>query len=273
MAISYPKETWKAIKELWEVSPKTTSMREILEQVAECLDCSTPNAQTVADRIKREKWKKLTASQIKKRAINNTGNSTENSTENSTRKQQIYSSKKTKKNIDKSISYGETNSIEENTKNTDDVATKNHAIEVLKKGELTKAKTLIEKFRNQSLSLFNLVNNVSSITDDALTELECNDFFDPESTNALANRMQALKIAGDVVKSLTDASERSVKNLARMYGIDADDFVDKQELQVRNAAAHKHFDEKLKEQKALMATQQRQAFERDLSGLEDKMRN
>jgi hypothetical protein len=72
-------------KELWEVSPKTTGLRSILEQVSSMLDCEVPRYQTVSTRMKEENWKKLTKIELKKRAAKSDETTTEN--------QQFFSSK------------------------------------------------------------------------------------------------------------------------------------------------------------------------------------
>ena len=51
----YSDKVWKAIRELWEVSPKTTSLKMILEQVGDALGQKLPAEAVVYRRLKRER--------------------------------------------------------------------------------------------------------------------------------------------------------------------------------------------------------------------------
>ena len=68
-AIRYPDKVWAAIKKLWEVSPKATSLQTILNQVAETLECDVPQKAALSKKIINEKWKKLTKKELKMKII------------------------------------------------------------------------------------------------------------------------------------------------------------------------------------------------------------
>lgn len=58
VTISYPKEVWQYLRQLWEAAPKMT-FPECREQVSAMLGCDCPSPQAISARAKRDKWKKI----------------------------------------------------------------------------------------------------------------------------------------------------------------------------------------------------------------------
>lgn len=62
----YSPELWKALRQLWEATPKI-SWRELRETVSAMMQCECPSEQAISARSKREEWKKIP---LRKRAKN-----------------------------------------------------------------------------------------------------------------------------------------------------------------------------------------------------------
>lgn len=77
----YPEDVWKAIRLLWESTPKI-SWRIVRETVSDALQTQVPGDQTCADRCKKEGWKKA-GRRAGKIAKEGAGKGLENSTNSS----------------------------------------------------------------------------------------------------------------------------------------------------------------------------------------------
>jgi hypothetical protein len=277
MAIGYDAKVWKSIKELWEVSPKTTGLRSILEQVSSMLDCEVPRYQTVSTRMKEENWKKLTKIELKKRAAKSDETTTEN--------QQFFSSKIELKKEIKTVGCEDSHSSEKKAKKKAERAAKKPmnldvidlppSVEILVKSTANKKANMIGALRAQALNVFNITNICVQGLADFITELE---LIDPETCeeaeiNALDWKLRAFERAANILESLSRTNEKNIKMHIGLYGYTGDDFVDRAEIEAEKAEVMKDLDVLLEEKKQLMAEQQALAFSRDLSAIEDKMRN
>ena len=273
MAIGYDEKVWRMIRELWEVSPKSTSVQSILNQVSDLLCCDVPSAPTVHVKMKKEQWRKLSQKELRERAKMPTNKSANKGTN--------ISRKKDEKNIDKSIGNEEFISSSEFAKKGANKSTGNDleplppSIEILVRGTACKKANMIGALRAQALNVFNITNICVQGLSDFITELELIDpeTCDEEAINALDWKLRAFERAANILESLSRTNEKNIKMHIGLYGYTGDDFVDRAEIEAEKAEIMKDLDVLLEEKKQLMAEQQALAFSRDLSAIEDKMRN
>lgn len=273
MAIGYDEKVWRMIRELWEVSPKSTSVQSILNQVSDLLSCDVPSAPTVHVKMKKEQWRKLSQKELRERAKMPTNKSANKGTN--------ISRKKDEKNIDKSSSNADLISSSEFSKKGANKSVENDleslppSIEILVRGTASKKANMIAALRAQALNVFNITNICVQGLADFITELELIDpeTCDEEAINALDWKMRAFERAANILESLSRTNEKNIKMHIGLYGYTGDDFVDRAETEAEKAEIMKDLDVLLEEKKQLMAEQQALAFSRDLSAIEDKMRN
>lgn len=273
MAIGYDEKVWRMIRELWEVSPKSTSVQSILNQVSDLLCCDVPSAPTVHVKMKKEQWRKLSQKELRERAKMPTNKSANKGTN--------ISRKKDEKNIDKSsgnadlISSSDFSKKGANKSVENDVDLLPPSIEILVRGTASKKANMIGALRAQALNVFNITNICVQGLADFITELE---LIDPETCeeaeiSALDWKLRAFERAANILESLSRTNEKNIKMHIGLYGYTGDDFVDRAEIEAEKAEIMKDLDVLLEEKKQLMAEQQALAFSRDLSAIEDKMRN
>lgn len=255
-AIRYPDEVWRAIKKLWEVSPKATSLITVLNQVAENLQCDVPSIATLSKRIKTEKWKKLTAKQLKQLVKNDGKNEedfcnqeneeTETETDTCEISFQLEKNKNAEKKIDK-ISYWE-------------------AMQKLNK---------IEELRKQAWNIFGITQSAIEGLAEYIAKLETTDFSqaDEQDLKVLTFELSVFEKMVSIANTASMVNERNTKMLIGLHGLDFDDFKDKQAIEQQRTAQLLKLDNLLEEKRLLMAEQQKQAFERNLAAIEDKMRS
>lgn len=273
MAIGYDEKVWRMIRELWEVSPKSTSVQSILNQVSDLLCCDVPSAPTVHVKMKKEQWRKLSQKELRERAKMPTNKSANKGTN--------ISRKKDEKNIDKSSGNADLISSSEFSKKGANKSVENDfeplppSIEILVRGTASKKANMIGALRAQALNVFNITNICVQGLSDFITELELIDpeTCDEEAINALDWKLRAFERAANILESLSRTSEKNIKMHIGLYGYTGDDFVDRAEIEAEKAEIMKDLDVLLEEKKQLMAEQQALAFSRDLSAIEDKMRN
>ena len=273
MAIGYDEKVWRMIRELWEVSPKSTSVQSILNQVSDLLSCDVPSAPTVHVKMKKEQWRKLSQKELRERAKMPTNKSANKGTN--------ISRKKDEKNIDKSSGNAELISSSEFSKKGANKSVENDleslppSIEILVRGTASKKANMIAALRAQALNVFNITNICVKGLADFITELELIDpeTCDEEAINALDWKMRAFERSANILESLSRTNEKNIKMHIGLYGYTGDDFVDRAEIEAEKAEIMKDLDVLLEEKKQLMAEQQALAFSRDLSAIEDKMRN
>ncbi len=273
MAIGYDEKVWRMIRELWEVSPKSTSVQSILNQVSDLLCCDVPSAPTVHVKMKKEQWRKLSQKELRERAKMPTNKSANKGTN--------ISRKKDEKNIDKSsgnadlISSSDFSKKGANKSVENDVDLLPPSVEILVRGTASKKANMIGALRAQALNVFNITNICVQGLADFITELE---LIDPETCeeaeiSALDWKMRAFERSANILESLSRTNEKNIKMHIGLYGYTGDDFVDRAEIEAEKAEIMKDLDVLLEEKKQLMAEQQALAFSRDLSAIEDKMRN
>lgn len=263
-AIRYPDKVWAAIKKLWEVSPKATSLQTILNQAAETLECDVPSIPTVHTRIKREKWKKLTPKELKGIAKIDTKN-TANFSSNDDEKKQVEST---------------VNSDFISTKKNENDADKYKAIPALKMELITYAEAStklnkIESLRKQAWNVFNITQSAIDGLAEYIAKLETTDFSqaDEQDLKVLTFELSVFEKMVNIANTASMVNERTTKTLVGLHGFELDDFKDKQEIQAQRSAQLLKLDNLLEEKRLLMAEQQKQAFERNLAAIEDKMRS
>ena len=273
MAIGYDEKVWRMIRELWEVSPKSASVQSILNQVSDLLSCDVPSAPTVHVKMKKEQWRKLSQKELRERAKMPTNKSANKGTN--------ISRKKDEKNIDKSSSNADLISSSEFSKKGANKSVENDldslppSIEILVRGTASKKANMIGALRAQALNVFNITNICVQGLADFITELE---LIDPETCeeaeiSALDWKLRSFERAANILESLSRTNEKNIKMHIGLYGYTGDDFVDRAEIEAEKAEIMKDLDVLLEEKKQLMAEQQALAFSRDLSAIEDKMRN
>ena len=273
MAIGYDEKVWRMIRELWEVSPKSTSVQSILNQVSDLLCCDVPSAPTVHVKMKKEQWRKLSQKELRERAKMPTNKSANKGTN--------ISRKKDEKNIDKSsgnadlISSSDFSKKGANKSVENDVDLLPPSVEILVRGTASKKANMIGALRAQALNVFNITNICVQGLADFITELE---LIDPETCeeaeiSALDWKLRSFERAANILESLSRTNEKNIKMHIGLYGYTGDDFVDRAEIEAEKAEIMKDLDMLLEEKKQLMAEQQALAFSRDLSAIEDKMRN
>lgn len=277
MAIGYDEKVWRMIRELWEVSPKSTSVQSILNQVSDLFCCDVPSAPTVHVKMKKEQWRKLSQKELRERAKMPTNKSANKSANKDTN----ISRKKDEKNIDKSsgnadfISSSDFSKKGANKSVENDVELLPPSVEILVRGTASKKANMIGALRAQALNVFNITNICVQGLADFITELE---LIDPETCeeaeiSALDWKLRSFERAANILESLSRTNEKNIKIHIGLYGYTGDDFVDRAEIEAEKAEIMKDLDMLLEEKKQLMAEQQALAFSRDLSAIEDKMRN
>lgn len=255
--IRYPDKVWKAIKRLWEVSPKATSLQTILNQVAETLECEVPSVQAVTVKIKREKWKKLSAKALKK------------SVDFGVESQQDLNSKNSQENDSKTNNYKEVINSENNI---EIIGKKMELVVHAKAGDkLSK----IESLRKQAWNVFNITQSAIDGLAEYIAKLETTDFSqaDEQDLKVLTFELSVFEKMVNIANTASMVNERNTKMLIGLHGLDFDDFKDKQAIEQQRTAQLLKLDNLLEEKRLLMAEQQKQAFERNLAAIEDKMRS
>ena len=255
-AIRYPDKVWAAIKKLWEVSPKATSLQTILNQVAETLECDVPQKAALSKKIINEKWKKLTKKELtdKVKSMDTI--------------QDIVS-------IDESLENdSKTNGCDNvvNLKNTENLIKK---IDTISYYEASAKLSKIEALRKQAWNVFNITQSAIDGLAEYIAKLETTDFSqaDEQDLKVLTFELSVFEKMVNIANTASMVNERNTKMLIGLHGFELDDFKDKQEIQAQRSAQLLKLDNLLEEKRLLMAEQQKQAFERNLAAIEDKMRS
>lgn len=255
-AIRYPDKVWAAIKKLWEVSPKATSLQTILNQVAETLECDVPQKSALSKKIINEKWKKLTKKELtdKVKSMDTI--------------QDIVS-------IDESLENdSKTNGCDNvvNLKNTENLIKK---IDTISYYEATQKLNKIEELRKQAWNIFNITQSAIEGLAEYIAKLETTDFSqaDEQDLKVLTFELSVFEKMVNIANTASMVNERNTKMLIGLHGLDFDDFKDKQAIEQQRTAQLLKLDNLLEEKRLIMAEQQKQAFERNLAAIEDKMRS
>ena len=255
-AIRYSDEVWAAIKKLWEVSPKATSLQTILQQVAESLQCDVPSVGGISKKINREKWKKLTQKELK------------NFVKNDVEKDKVIDKNENKINKLKTDIYDEKidTKINKNSQQKMSVITCAEASTKLNK---------IESLRKQAWNIFGITQTAIEGLAEYIAKLETTDFSqaDEQDLKVLTFELSVFEKMVNIANTASMVNERNTKMLIGLHGLDFDDFKDRQAIEQQRTAQLLKLDNLLEEKRLLMAEQQKQAFERNLAAIEDKMRS
>jgi len=259
-SVRYDDSVWKALKKIWEVSPKSTSLETILKQVSESLQCDVPTIATLSRRIKSEKWKKLTAKQLKEIVKNDDENDVKN-IENFTN-EEIEENKTETDTCDNVFSI-------EKIKNSE------KKIDKISYWEATQKLNKIEELRKQAWNVFNITQSAIDGLAEYIAKLETTDFSqaDEQDLKVLTFELSVFEKMVNIANTASMVNERNTKMLIGLHGLDFDDFKDKQAIEQQRTAQLLKLDNLLEEKRLLMAEQQKQAFERNLAAIEDKMRS
>ena len=255
-AIRYPDKVWAAIKRLWEVSPKATRLQTILNQVAETLECEVPSRQSAESKIKREKWKKLTQKELQEFKKNYVA------TQQETQQEQVFLVVDNEREIDKNCNI---------KKEKENVA----KMELITYAEASTKLNKIESLRKQAWNIFNITQSAIEGLAEYIAKLETTDFSqaDEQDLKVLTFELSVFEKMVNIANTASMVNERNTKMLIGLHGLDFDDFKDKQAIEQQRTAQLLKLDNLLEEKRLLMAEQQKQAFERNLAAIEDKMRS
>lgn len=255
-AIRYPDEVWRAIKKLWEVSPKATSLQTILNQVAETLECEVPSRQSAEAKIKREKWKKLTSKELQEFKKNYVA------TQQETQQEQVFLVVDNEREIDENCNI---------KKEKENVA----KLELITYAEASTKLNKIESLRKQAWNIFNITQSAIEGLAEYIAKLETTDFSqaDEQDLKVLTFELSVFEKMVNIANTASMVNERNTKMLIGLHGLDFEDFKDKQAIEQQRTAQLLKLDNLLEEKRLLMAEQQKQAFERNLAAIEDKMRS
>lgn len=261
---SYDPEVWKMIREVWEVSPISTSWKTILEQVAEELNTAVPSIPTVTRKQAREKWCKANKKAAKK-GVKTTAKKlaeivTDSCNENSS----------------------ETNHCDDfftSEKSDDFLATddnENHsALVALEKAQqpskaikqrLSDPAKLVRIMRSQCISIFSIEVMVTEGTCAYLNEI--NEAKSTEAVELASAKMAAFAGTSDVFDRLSRGHERMIRSLAGLHGLDPDDFKDKQARSEATLIKIEGLKAKSAEKMQRMREQQRIFLARDVAAMD-----
>ncbi|MEC7120785.1 MAG: hypothetical protein VXW65_12905 [Pseudomonadota bacterium] len=221
---SYDPEVWKMIREVWEVSPLSTSWKTILEQVAEALNTAVPSIPTVTRKQAREKWCKANKKAAKK-GLKTTNKKLE--------KIVTHTDNKTSVETDDYVEFFTTEKPDDFSLTNDN---ENHsALVALEKAQqpskairerLSDPAKLVRTMRSQAVSIFSIEVMVTEGTCQYLNEIS--KARSPEEIELATAKMAAFAGTSEVFDRLSRGHERMIKSLAGLHGLDPDDFKDKQ---------------------------------------------
>lgn len=224
MTTSYDPKVWTMIREVWEVSPISTSWKTILEQVATELSTAVPSIPTVTRKQAREKWCKANKKAAKK-GLKTTNKKLEKiitpiDSEKSAETDDYVGFFTTEKPDDFSLTN--------DNKSDSALITLGHAQKPSKaiRERLSDPAKLVRTMRSQSISIFSIEVMVTEGTCQYLNEIS--KAKSPEDIELATAKMAAFAGTSDVFDKLSRGHERMIKSLAGLHGLDPDDFKDKQ---------------------------------------------
>ena len=264
MSTSYDPAVWKMIREIWEVSPLSTSWKTILDQVAETLSTAVPSIPTVTRKQAREKWCKANKKAAKKglKTTNKklakivTPIEPKNSAETDD-----YSSFFTSEKSD------DCSSLHDN-KNNASLVTLDHSEKPLKaiKERLSDPAKLVRTMRSQAVSIFSIEVMVTEGTCQYLHEI--GKAKSTEEIELATARMAAFAGTSEVFDKLSRGHERMIKSLAGLHGLDPDDFRDKQARAEATMVQIEILESKSREKMLRMRQQQQEFMMRDVAAMD-----
>lgn len=260
MANGYSEEVWESIRKVWETSPKNVSWRMVLEQVSALLNCDVPSIVSATKRCEREKWKKVAQKAVKK-GLNQGLKNLENLNEN-------LNPKIPRKTV---VSTHVLNSAIESL-NSDEhtLETGVACIDQITSKTASNIERLVGRIR-QSLNQRDAVSN--RLRAERLSLID--EYFDIDWK--LASDEQKMEFAAK--KSFlsgiqfdaemdSKTSERDMKMFIIAYGLDPDDFKDREQEKAQRSAKMDELDERLLIVKKQMALDHKAVLMRDVSLIE-----
>lgn len=268
MAISYPPKVWKALKLLWESSPKIT-WQQLVDDIAESMQCDVPSGSVVRRRALAEKWKKTVKKQIKsdskslkkrtsKVTSENNDNSTENTEENDVINPVILSS-----------DSGQNDGFEQvkqqanaNTVKSSQVILnlRNRSFRLGAFFDITMDS--IEHVRDEVIKLGEFTEEEMALPKDELEKLMMSRQF------SIRQKMSFVGGLSELGDTMSRALERILKVDCVAWGLEPDSFKDTTEIKAQRSAVLKSMDEKLEEARQKMLEDKKNAFMRDVSSVE-----
>lgn len=268
MSITYPVKVWKALRLLWESSPKIT-WQQLVDDIAETLQCAVPSASVVRRRAVSEKWKKTVKKQtksdsknLKKRQSKVTSENTDNDVDN---KEEI--------NVNNSVILVSDSSQNDGFEQVSQQANANSV----------KSSQIILNLRNRSHRLgafFDItMESIEHVRDEVIG---LGEFTDEEMalphdeleklmmTRQFSIRQKMSFVAGlsELGDTMSKALERIAKVQCVAWGLEADSFKDSTDIKAQRSAALKDMDDKLQESRRIMLEDKKKAFMRDVSDIE-----
>lgn len=268
MAISYPPKVWKALKLLWESSPKIT-WQQLVDDIAETLQCDVPSGSVVRRRAMAEKWKKTVKKQVK--------------SDNKSLKKKT--SKVTSENDDKLTENKEENDVINPVILMSDSG-QNDGFEQVKQqatANSVKSSQIILNLRNRSFRLgafFDItMESIEHVRDEVIS---LGEFTDEEMAlphDELEKLMMARQFSirqkmsfvgglSELGDTMSKALERIAKVECVAWGLEPDSFKDSADIKAQRSAALKDMDEKLQESRKIMLEDKKKALMRDVSAIE-----
>ena len=264
MAASYDPQVWKMIKEVWELSPLSTSWKTILEQVAETLSTPVPSIPTVTRKMQREKWCKANKKAAKK-GLKNTNKKLAEIVTNHSNEKSIETDDCggffASQNADDFMGAND-NKTDSGLVALDDTQNSSKTI----KQRLSDPAKLVRTMRSQAISIFSIE---VLVTQGTCTYL--NDISKAKSTEDIelaTAKMSAFAGTSEVFDKLSRGHERMIKSLAGLHGLDPDDFKDKQARAEATAVKIEILQAKSKERMLKMRQQQREFMLRDVAAMD-----
>lgn len=268
MAPSYPIKVWNALKLLWETSPKIT-WQQLVDDIAESLQCDVPSASVVRRRAMSEKWKKTVKKQIKSDSKNlkkrqskvtseNDGNSTDNQEEIEVTNPVILAS-----------DSGQNDGFEEvrqkasaNTIKSAQVVLnlRNRSYRLGAFFDITMES--IEHVRDEVIKLGEFTDEEMALPKDELEKLMMTRQF------SIRQKMSFVGGLSELGDTMSRALERILKVDCVAWGLEPDSFRDTTEIKAQRSAVLKSMDEKLEEARQKMLEDKKQAFMRDVNSIE-----
>ena len=264
MANEYAPEVWKAIHDIWSVSPKNVGWRIILENVKELLNCDVPSISVCARRCDKEMWKKNIKKVVKK-GVKTTSKNIE-----------ILNKVLTSENPKKTMTSDEILSVEitrlkggeNNSENT--IETGVACIDRIVSQSESNTEKLVSQMRQQAANGFVMNSRFQTALSDLFDDFCDTDWSKAEEAQrlAFASRKAFIESVMYTLETASKSSERYIKMIAILHGLDPDDFKDRAQEQAKRSAQMDKMDDRLIEIKRQMALDKEKVFMRDVAAME-----
>jgi hypothetical protein len=264
MAAGYDSKVWAAIRELWEISPRSTSWKTILEHVAQEMNTEVPHVSAVTRKQAREGWRKTINKTVKK------------GVKTTVKKLEKIDSELRGENQEETDT-SDANFDSENSENltVEDVNKNDAALVVLEsmperqKGmreRLSDPKKLVRFMRSQAVTIFSIECMVTEGTYSYLCEV--NKAGSPADVELASAKMAAFAGTAEVFEKISRGHERMIKSMCGLHGLDPDDFKDKQARSEATLIKIEVLKGKSAERMQRMREQQRIFLARDVAAMD-----